>query len=140
MSQLIQNQNVGSKPVTVTRARTSKKDKARELYEKYHTLTRDQIIQKFIEELDMPENSARTYVSVCAKELNEKLGKEYKTRNVNKNALKRERAFQIYAANSTLSRKEIIEKLKTELSMSYNSAATHCSLAAKAFKNGTITV
>jgi hypothetical protein len=134
MSQIVPNPIQGSKPVTVTRTRTSKKDRARELYVKYHQLTREEIIQKFIQELDMPENSARTYVSTCAKELNGKLGKDYKTRNVNKKNLKRERAFEIYSANATLSRKDIIEKLKTELNMTYNSAATHCSLAAKAFK------
>jgi hypothetical protein len=139
MTSIIPNANTGSKPVTVSRTRVSKKDLARELYVKYHNLTRDQMIQKFMDELKMPDNSARTYVSVCAKELNGKLGKEYKTRNVNKTSLKREKAFAIYAANHSLTRKEIIEKLKNELGMTYNSAATHCSLAAKAFKASTAT-
>lgn len=130
MSQIIQNTNQGSNTVTtITRTRTSKKDKARELYVKYHALSRQQIIQKFIEELELQEPSARTYVSECAKELNAQLGKDYKTRNVKKATLKRERAFAIYEANSNLPRKEIIEKLCTELGISHNSAATHCSLA-----------
>ena len=132
MSQLFNNNQTGTKAVTV--ARLSKKDKARELYVKYHALTRDQIIQKFIEELDMQENSARTYVSVCAKELNGELGKEYKTRNVNKSSLKRQLAFEIFSNNVSLSRKDIIEKMRVELNMTYNSAATHCSLAAKQYK------
>lgn len=134
---VISSQNVGVKPPTIA-SRTSKKDKAKELYKKYHTLNRNQIIQKFIEELDMPENSARTYVSVCAKELNETLGKEYKTRNVNRTNSKRERAYQLYADNVTKGRKEIIEILKSTLGMSHNSAATHCSLAHKAYKAGEI--
>ncbi len=124
-----------SAPVVLSSRRLSKKDKAKELYVKYSSLNRDDIVQRFIEELDMPENSARTYVSTCAKELNEQLGKSYKTRNVKKDNLKRERAFRIYSDNATLSRKEIIEKLKTELEMTHNSAATHCSIAHKAYNN-----
>lgn len=131
---LISNSNVGGSAV-VDSKRVSKKEKAKELYVKYNTLTRNEIIQKFIDELDMPENSARTYVSTCAKELNTALGKQYKTRNVNKSNLKREKALAIYASNEHLDRKEIIEKLKTELDMTHNSAATHCSIAAKMFKS-----
>ena len=135
---LISNSNVvgsAAGAVVVDAKRVSKKEKAKELYVKYSTLSRNEIIQKFIDELDMPENSARTYVSTCAKELNNRLGKQYKTRNVNKSNLKREKALTIYANNSHLDRKEIIEKLKTELDMTHNSAATHCSIAAKLYKN-----
>ena len=141
MSQeIIESTKEGSKPVTFTRAKNSKKDKARELYVQYIELPRDQIIQKFIEELDMPESSARTYVSVCAKELNEKHGKEFKPRNVNRANSKRAKAFQIFKDNvitggtgPQFDRKVIIEIYKATLGMTHNSAATHCSLAYKAY-------
>jgi len=135
MSQIIHNLNTQSRPVTVTRTRMSKKDRAKELYTKNHELPRDQLIQMFIDELDMPENSARTYVSVCAKELNGTLGKDFKTRKVNRTNLKRDRAFQIYSDNISLPRKEIIEKMCADLGMTVNSAATHCSLAAKHYRS-----
>lgn len=137
MSQLIiDNGKEGSKPVTYTRAKNSKKARAKELYVKHPDLSRDQIIQKFITELEMPESSARTYVSECAKELNEQLGKHFKPRNVDTANSKRAKAFKIYKDNVTSDRKDIINILKVELSMSHNSAATHCSLAHKAYSAG----
>lgn len=141
--QTIDNTKEGSKPVTYTRAKNSKKDKARELYVQYIELPRAQIIQKFIEELDMPESSARTYVSVCAKELNEKHGLEFKTRSRNRPNLKREQAFEIFKENvitggiePKFDRKVIIEIMKEKLGITHNSAATHCSLASKAYFHG----
>lgn len=127
-----------NKPVMVESKRFTKKDKAKELYVQYSDLSRDEIIQKFIEELDMQENSARTYVSTCAKELNLQLGKPYKTRNVNKDNLKREKALRIYAdsVKEGMLRKEIIVRLASELNMTLNSAATHCSIAAKVYNTG----
>jgi predicted transcriptional regulator len=138
MSQtILTNNNLGTQPVTITRPeRISKKEQAKQLYLKYHNLPREQIIQKFIEEIDIPESSARTYASICAKDLNETIGKEFKTRNVNRTNSKREKAFQIYTTYAHLSRKEIIEKMKNELNMTHNSAATHCSLAAKEYRQG----
>lgn len=139
MSQtIIENSTPKSKMVSIASTRVSKKDQARELYVKNPDLSRDQMIQKLIDELEMPENSARTYVSICARELNGTLGKEFKTRNVNRSKSKRELSYAIYVANSGLDRKEIIAKMVAELDMTHNSAATHCSIAANRAKNGGI--
>jgi hypothetical protein len=137
-STIIQNSNTGSKVTSISTARTPKKTQARELYTRYHALPRKAIIQKFIEELEMPENSASTYVSLCAKELNEPLGLDFKTRKARRTGSKKERAFAIYANNAEKGRKAIIEIMKQELEMTHNSAATHCSLAYQAYMAGKI--
>lgn len=138
--QIIENPNAesgGSKPTTVGRdeneKRASKLAKAKKLYLENPNLPRDSMIQLFMEQLHIPENSARTYASVCARELNLTMGKEYKTRKVNKGSTKYERAFQIYKTYAQLPRREIIERMKTELNITHNSAATHCSLAANRY-------
>lgn len=144
MSQIIENPNAetgGSKQVTVggdeeSAKRPSKLAKAKKLYLQFPDLPRDLMIQKFMEELQIPENSARTYASVCARDLNSSMGKEYKTRKVNKNNTKYERAFQIYKTYAHLPRRDIIEHLKTELNITHNSAATHCSLAHNRYYQG----
>jgi hypothetical protein len=138
-STIIQNSNQVSKVTAISTRRKAKKTQAKELYTKYHTLPREAIIQKFIEELEMPENSASTYVSLCAKELNVHLGLEFKTRKAKRTSSKRERAFAIFANNAEKGRKAIIEIMKRELEMSHNSAATHCSLAYQAYMAGKIT-
>lgn len=115
-----------------------KKQKAKELYMQYHALDRRELIVKFQSELGMSENSARTHISLCAKELNNTLNKPYITRNINKSGLKRQKAMEIFENNSNFTRSEMIEKFMTELNMSRNSAATHCSMCAKAY-NGTLT-
>jgi hypothetical protein len=113
--------------------KTLKKEKAKELYLKYHTLERRELINKFQAELGMSENSARTHISLCAKELNNTLSKPYITRNINQSGLKRQKAMEIFRSNPSFNRKQMIETFMKELNMSRNSAATHCSMCAKAY-------
>jgi hypothetical protein len=112
----------------------TKKEKARELYKKYHNLPRKEIAYKFVEELLMPIESALTHVSLCAKELNSSLNKPFVTRKHNPDKLKKAKAYNIFSSNPQLSRKQMITEFQSQLNMTENSAATHCSMCAKEFK------
>lgn len=113
----------------------TKKELAKKLYLSVHMLARKEQIDKFVEELLISENSARTHISWCARELNNGLNKPYTTRKRDLTRLKREKAYTIFAGHPNLPRKEIIKLLETDLEMSQNSAATHCSISAKRFIN-----
>lgn len=110
-----------------------KKEAAKELYKLFHNLSRKDLIDKFVEELHISENSARTHLSWCAKEMNSVFNKPYVTRKIDHNKLKREQAYALFKNNPNLSRKAIINLFQNKLNMSENSAATHCSLSAKRF-------
>lgn len=112
----------------------TKKELVKEIYMKNHDQSRNAIVNKVVEELLMPIESARTHVSWVAKELNPILNKPFKTRKRDPLSLKKVKAYEIFENNTTLSRKEMIAKFQTELGMSENSAATHCSMCVKEFK------
>lgn len=126
-----------NKPVVInsTNKNATKKEIARILYQKFHTLDRKSLIHKFVEELHITENSARTHISWCAKEMNNNLNKPYLSRKIDQSKLKKEKAYTIFSSNQNLSRKDIIRLLQNTLNMSENSAATHCSLSSKRFVN-----
>ena len=111
----------------------TKKEIAKELYRLFHHLNRKDLINKFVEELHVTENSARTHLSWCAKELNDSLNKPFITRKIDLGKLKREKAYTLFKANPAMERKAIIQLFQNKLNMSENSAATHCSLSAKRF-------
>ena len=137
MSQLLNNtSSLGNTSVTIEN-KGSKKDKARQVYISNPNLTRDQFVDLIVKDLDIRENSARTYASQFAKEHNVELGKPYKSRKIDNSNSKKQKAYEIYAANSNLSRKEIIALIQNELSVTENAASTHCSYAAKQFKLNT---
>jgi uncharacterized protein YbcC (UPF0753/DUF2309 family) len=111
----------------------TKKEIARELYKMYHTLERTDLIHKFCEELLITENSARTHLSWCAKELNASLNKPYITRKIDNTKLKKEKAYSLFKSHTGIERKAMIQLFQSKLNISENSAATHCSLSAKRF-------
>lgn len=121
---------INNKSATLTK---TKKEIAKELYRLFHHLERSDLINKFVEELHITENSARTHISWCAKELNAALNKPYITRKIDGNKLKREKAYALFKSNPNMERKAIIQLFQNKLHMSENSAATHCSLSAKRF-------
>lgn len=116
-----------------TTKNTTKKEIARELYRIYHHLNRKDLIDKFVEELHISENSARTHLSWCAKELNSLYNKPYVTRRIDPTKLKKERAYSLFKNHTAMERKSMIQLFQTKLNISENSAATHCSLSAKRF-------
>jgi hypothetical protein len=119
--------------INSTSKTASKKEIARQLYKDFHSLDRQLLIHKFVEELHISENSARTHISWCAKELNSTLNKPYITRKIDQNKLKKEKAYRIFKSNPNLSRRDIIKLFESNLNMSENSAATHCSLSSKRY-------
>lgn len=124
---------VKPQPTTINATAKPKKEAARELYQLFHHLNRKDLIDKFVEELHVSENSARTHLSWCAKEMNSSLNKPYITRKIDPGKLKREKAYSLFKNNPNLSRKAIINLFQNKLHMSENSAATHCSLSAKRY-------
>ena len=112
--------------------KVTKKDQAKDLYMKNHSLPRKQLIETFMKELRMSENSARTHISNVSREMNVALGKAYIQRNTIKPTLKREQAKTLVISNyATKSRKELASLLEAELGMSTNSAQTHISKLVK---------
>lgn len=113
--------------------KVTKKDLARDLYQKNHNLPRKQLIELMMKELNTTENSARTHISNASKELNASLGKAYSTRNTVKPTLKKEQAKLIVQTNyASMTRKQLAEKLVDDLSFkSINSAQTHISRIVK---------
>lgn len=122
-----------STQVVIKTRNATKKEIAKQLYKNFHNLDRKALIHKFVEELHITENSARTHISWCAKELNTALNKPFLTRRIDPSKLKKEKAYSIFKNNPNLSRKEIIKLLQSNLKMSENSAATHCSLSSKRY-------
>lgn len=115
----------GNKPET-------KKNIAKKLYMNYHTLDRRSLIHKFVEELHITENSARTHISWCAKELNPLLNKPIVTRKIDESKCKKGQAYNLFV-NNNISRNEMIKLFQKELDMTRNSAITHCSMCAKRY-------
>ncbi len=112
--------------------KVTKKDLAKDLYQKNHALPRKQLIDMFMKNLHMSENSARTHISNASKDLNGVLGKTFISRNTIKPSLKKEQAKIIVQKNfASLTRKELASKLENELGMSMNSAQTHISKLVK---------
>jgi hypothetical protein len=120
------------KPI-ILRKRT-KREKAVELYEQNHHLPYEKVVHTFIKELNLPsENSARTYISLSKKALAVKLQLPYSSRKVDARKTKRGRAMDIFIKNPHLTRKEMIDKFVEELNMTWNSAATHCSMCVQEY-------
>jgi hypothetical protein len=113
--------------------RSTKKEAARVLYKANHSLDRPALIKKFTQELGITENSARTHISWCAKELSNTLNIPFSTRNHDPAKLKKEKAYNIFKNHPNSPRKEIIQLYRDTLGMSPKSAATHCSLSAKRY-------
>lgn len=112
--------------------KATKKDLAKDLYQKNHSLPRKQLIDMFMKNLQMTENSARTHISNASRDLNATLGKTFVSRNTLKPTLKKEQAKAIVQQNyASLTRKELAAKLEAELGMSTNSAQTHISKLVK---------
>lgn len=111
----------------------TKKDLARELYTKNHSLPRKELIELVMKQLNTSENSARTHISNVSKELNPTLGKKFQTRNTTKPSLKKEQAKLIVLNNyANMTRKELANKLVSDLNLkSLNSAQTHISRIVK---------
>lgn len=123
-----------SNTVVISKNRNLKiKEIAKDLYKMYHTLDRKSLIHKFVEELHITENSARTHLSWCAKELNQSLNKPYITRKIDSSKLKKEKSYNLFKNNPALNRKDMIKLFQNNLRMSENSAATHCSLSSKRY-------
>jgi hypothetical protein len=114
--------------------KTTKKERAVELYEKSLHLPKEKLIRVFIKELNLPsENSARTYISMSKKALASKIPVQYKKRKIDARKTKKGRAMELFNDNPQLSRKEMIELFEKELNMTFNSAATHCSMCAREY-------
>lgn len=82
--------------MTVNILKVTKKQQAKELYLKYHDLPRKDIAKKISEELEISIDSARTHISLSAKELNPKLNKPFLTRKRDPSKLKRAKAYDIF--------------------------------------------
>jgi len=112
----------------------TKQERAIELYEGTHHLPHEKMVSTFISELKLPsENSARTYISLSKKALASKLQLQYKQRKTDHRKTKRGRAIEIFNKNQQLTRPEMINLFIEELNMSWNSAATHCSMCAQEY-------
>lgn len=112
----------------------TKKQLAVELYEKNHALPLDQMVRLFVRELDLPsENSARTHISNSKRALASKLGVKYKSRKIDARKTKKGQCMELFNNNPKLTRKEMIELFVSEVGMSWNSAATHCSQCAREY-------
>ena len=79
----------------------TKKARAKELYQKNHTLPRKDLIDLVMKELNTTENSARTHISNASKELNPTLGKPFASRKTFNPNLKKVRAQDIVLTNYT---------------------------------------
>jgi hypothetical protein len=117
----------------------TKKERAFELFEnniksKNQKISNVDLINLFVTNLKTTEGAARTYLSYCNKKYANSYGLKYITRNINKSDLKREKAIEIFNNNPSLSRIDMIDKFQTELNMTRNSAATHCSYCSKRYK------
>lgn len=112
----------------------SKKELAKQLYAKFHSLDRPTLIKTFQQELAVTENCARTYISMAAKELNPTLNKPFRTRKPRVDNLKYVRAMELFSANPALTRPEMIKLFTETLGMTKDSAATHCSMCAKKYR------
>lgn len=112
----------------------TKQERAIELYERTHYLPKEKMMSTFMNELKLPsENSARTYISLSKKALASKLRLQYKQRKTDHRKTKRGRAMDIFNRNHQLTRPEMIDLFIKELNMSWNSAATHCSMCAQEY-------
>lgn len=120
--------------VTIIDAPRTKKEQVKEIYLKYHDLPRNEIANKVVEKLLITIESARTHVSWVAKELNPQLNKPFRTRKREKSGLKRTRAFEIFEKNTNIPRKEMMNLFQEQLGMTESSAATHCSICVKKFR------
>lgn len=111
----------------------TKKAKALELYRNNHNLPRKDLIQLVQNELNTTENSARTHISMAAKELNPTLGKDYVTRTTDKSMTKRVRAEMFVRDNfHSMPRKTLTEQLMKDLDIkTIQSARTHVSQAVR---------
>lgn len=122
--------NTSGTPVGL-QPRVPKKQQALDLYRVHaKTLIRDQIVDLFMTELDIPENTARTYASWCAKELNEELGLPY-ARRKRKEITQVQQTADICAENQHISRREVIDIVSQRLNITPENAATHVSIATK---------
>lgn len=87
-----------------------------------------------MKELNLPsENSARTYISKSKKALASKLGVRYNSRKIDARKTKKGQAMELFNKNPQLTRTEMIDLFVKELDMSWNSAATHCSMCAREY-------
>jgi len=121
-------------PISYSSSKKTKKQKAIELYEKTHHLSQDQMVRLFIRELNLPsENSARTYISMSKKVLASKLNVSYNSRKIDARKTKKGQAMDLFNKNPKLSRKEMIDLFVNELGMTFNSAATHCSMCSREY-------
>jgi len=121
-------------PISYPSSGPTKKEKAVELYSKSHHLPKEQLVRVFMRELNLPtENSARTYISMSKKTLASKLNVEYNTRKIDARKTKKGQAMDIFNKNPQLTRKEMIELFIQELGMTFNSAATHCSMCSREY-------
>lgn len=114
--------------------KVTKKEIALKLFKTVNNRPRKEIVEIFARELDTTIGSARTHLSWCIKESTDINTIRYKTRTINKKSLKREKAYQLFVANNALSRNNMIEIFVDELDMSWNSAATHCSMCTIKYK------
>lgn len=106
----------------------TKKERAVELYENSVNLPQDKLERHFMSELNLPSaNSARTYISLSKKVLASKLNINFKSRKIDPRTTKRGRAMELFNANPSLTRKEMISLFIDRLEMSEDSAAVHCS-------------
>ena len=121
-------------PIKYSANRKTKEQRAVELYENSHHLPSEQMVRLFIRELNLPsENSARTYISKSKKALAAKIGVNYKARKIDARKTKKGRAMELFNKNTQLSRQEMIDLFVEELGMTWNSAATHCSMCAREY-------
>jgi hypothetical protein len=121
-------------PIQYSSGRKTKEQRAVELYEKVYNLPQDKIIRVFIKELNLPsENSAQTYISKSKKVLASRLNVKYNTRKIDARKTKKGRCMELFDRNPQLSRREMIELFVEKENMTWNSAATTCSMCAKEY-------
>lgn len=112
----------------ISTQKRTKKERAIVLYEKSRHLTTENMVNAFIDELNLPsENSARTYISLSKKALASKLQITFNSRKIDSRKTKRGRAMEIFNKNQYLTRIEMMQLFVGELNMTEDSAATHCS-------------
>jgi len=118
----------------ITGVKQTKMERAKALYIQNPNLARKDLANLFEKELGMTSSSARTHVSLCAKELNNQLGKPFQTRSIKKE-LKRDMAYELFVKNvKGVDRKNMIDIFVDKLGMTRNSAATHASKCAQMWK------
>ena len=114
--------------------KVTKKDKAKKLFEENHNLPYTTLVRLFLRELDLPtENAARTYISMTKRELAHKLNISYKGRKIDARKTKKGKAMELFKNNTNLTRNQMIELFVEELDMTWNSAATHCSMCVQEY-------